>query len=343
MAKNRITFSGGLLLLLGVALQPAMMTMPADAQGTTGGAISSVPMTGPSSTSGKAATASQSVGPSILPKGFSELRIEPGDLLSVSVYDNPEFTNSYRVDPAGDLTLPLCGKVNLRGLTMPEAAKRLEAALKDGQILLRPQVNVDVVQYAGKYVTVMGEVVSPGRVALIAPTTLDEVIAEVGGMTPLAGARIRIRRGADEAVPEEEVSYSRSQYTREAASILMRPGDSVVVPRAGIIYVLGAVTRPGGYLMQEEGRLNVAQALALSGGTVMQAKTSGLRVIRRNPDGTVLDFPVSYEAIAKGTQTPLPLQAQDIVYVPMSKVKAIFSTTQAVIGEAASAAIVSRP
>jgi len=71
-------------------------------------------------------------------------------------------------------------------LTLPEAAKRLEAALKDGQILTQPQVNVDVQQYAGQYVTVTGEVGSPGRVALIAPTSLGEILAEAGGETPLA-------------------------------------------------------------------------------------------------------------------------------------------------------------
>jgi polysaccharide export outer membrane protein len=246
------------------------------------------------------------------------------------------------VDPAGDLTIPLCGKVSLRGLTLTEAAHRIEAAFKESQILVAPQVSVDVAQYAGQYVTVLGEVGTPGRVALIAPTTLGEVLAEVGGLTPLAGAHIHIRRGGDESAPDVEIPYSRSQGNREAASILLRPGDSVVVPRAGIVYVLGAVNRPGGYVMQEDGKLNVAEALAMSGGTIMQANTGGLRVIRRNPDGTVLDFPLSYDGIAKGSQTPLVLQAQDIVYVPMSKVKAALSTTTGIMSAAASAAIVTR-
>jgi polysaccharide export outer membrane protein len=124
--------------------------------------------------------------------------------------------------------------------------------------------------------------------------------------------------------------------------VLVRPGDAVIVPRAGIVYVLGAVNRPGGYVMQEDGKLNVAEALALSGGLVMQAKTSGLRVIRRNPDGTVLDFPLSYSEISKGKETPVQLQAEDIVYVPMSKIKATFTTTTGILSAAASAAIVTR-
>lgn len=337
MAKNRLKSAvrRPFLLLLGAALLPAMMTASGDAQAAPG---TSNP--GLASSSGKTNLSSPGQGPVVVPKDLSALRVAPGDLLNVSVYDAPEFTNAYRVDPAGDLTLPLCGKVNLLGLTMPEAAKRLEAALKDGQILKQPQVNIDVVQYAGQYVTVMGEVVNPGRVTLIAPTMLGEILAEAGGVTPLAGARIKIRHGANDAVPEEEVPYSRSQSSRETASILVRPGDSVIVPRAGIVYVLGAVNRPGGYVMQEDGQLNVAQALALSGGTVLQANTGGLRVIRRNADGTVLDFPLSYSAITKGTQTPLLLQAQDIVYVPMSKIKATFSTTTGIISAAASAAII---
>jgi polysaccharide export outer membrane protein len=340
MAKKqpKAVFSSGLLLLLGAALLPPMMTAPVVAQ--VGASTTSLSTAGMASSAGKANVSSPGLGPVVVPKDLSSLRIAPGDLLNVSVYDAPEFTNAYRVDPAGDLTLPLCGKVNILGLTMQDAAKRLEAALKDGQILLQPQVNVDVVQYAGQYVTVMGEVVNPGRMPLIAPTMLGEILAEAGGVTPLAGARIKIRRGANDAVPEEEVSYSRSQNSRETASILVRPGDSVIVPRAGIIYVLGAVNKPGGYVMQEDGQLNVAQALALSGGTVLQANTGGLRVIRRNPDGTVLDFPLSYSAITQGTQTPLLLQAQDIVYVPMSKIKATFSTATGIISAAASAAII---
>jgi polysaccharide biosynthesis/export protein len=342
MAKSRIALSRALLLLLGVAVQMALIVVSGNAQG--GGILNpqqSLSGANQGLSNAKGGTGSQGGAPVIVPKDFSALRIESGDLLSVNVYDNPELSNSYRVDPAGDLTIPLCGKVNVRGLTLPEAAKRLEAALRDEQILVQPQVNLDVLQYAGQYVTVLGEVVNPGRVAVIAPSSLSDIIAQSGGVTPLAGSHIRIRHGGDDAAPDEEVPYSRSLGTRESVSIVVRPGDSVIVPRAGIIYVLGAVNRPGGYVMQEDGKLNVAQALALSGGTLMQAKTGGLRVIRRNADGTVLDFPVSYDGIVKGTQTPLLLQAQDIVYVPMSKLKAAFTDAQGIMSAAASAGIYS--
>jgi polysaccharide export outer membrane protein len=179
-------------------------------------------------------------------------------------------------------------------------------------------------------------VASPGRVQVIAPTKLGDILAQVGGVTSLAGAQIEIRHGDDSAAPEQSLPYSRSLPNRETGSFLVHPGDSITVPRAGIVYVLGAVYRPGGYVMQENGKIDVAEVLALAGGTLIQAKTAGLRVIRRNPDGTVLDFSLSYDRITKGTENPLALQAQDIVYVPMDKFKALYSQTSNLIIEAAS-------
>ncbi len=342
MARNSFSLCRCLPVLPGIALAAAFLSVPVCAQANPGNSTSqaSLSATGQGSSTGKLGESGQGQGPIVIPKDFSALRIAPGDLLSVNIYNSPDLAGSYRVDPAGDLMIPLCGRVRVGGLSLPEAARRIEAALKDGQVLLQPQVNVDVLQYAGQYVTVSGEVAHPGQVAVIAPTLLSEILVQAGGVTPLAGARIEIRRGAGDAAPRREVPYFRSRSNPQIASILVRPGDSVIVPRAGIVYVLGAVNRPGGYVMQEDGKLNVAQALALSGGTLPQANTGGLRVIRRNPDGTVLDFPLSYNAIAKGTQTPLALQPQDIVYVPMSKVKAVLSSSTSIIESATSAAII---
>jgi polysaccharide export outer membrane protein len=341
MARNKLNSSRGLLLLLGIALQPALMTLPGDAQTSPGSSAGQTTFGGASP--GKAGAAIGGSAPTVLPKDFSELRILPGDLLSVNVYDTPELSDAYRVDPAGNLSLPLCGKVQVRGLTLPEVASLLEATLKNGQILVNPQVTVDVRQYAGQYVTVSGEVASPGRVELISPTKLGEVLVQAGGLTVAAGSHIKIRHGADEGAAEQDVPYLRSKSNEAIDAVLVRPGDTVFVPRAGIVYVLGAVTRPGGYVMQEDGQLNVAEALAMSGGTLMQANTGGLRVIRRNTNGTVLDFPLSYDAIAKGSQTPLLLQPQDIVYVPMSKIKAVLSDATGIISTAVSATIYKAP
>lgn len=325
-----------LLLLAGCA---AIAAHPAQAQMSSpiGGASSQ--QLPEQAAAARASQAGQGVGPVLLPKDFADLRVAPGDLLSVKVYDTPEMTDSYRVDQAGNITLPLCGKVSVQGLSLSDSAAHIEAALKNGQYLANPQVTVDVEQYAGQYVTVLGEVASPGRVQLIAPTTLGEVLAQAGGVTPLAGGTIRIRHDEGGNTTEEDLPFSRNESTRGTAAAVVRPGDFITVNRVGIVYVLGAVNHPGGYVMQEDGKLNVAEALALSGGTQLTANTNGLRVIRRKPDGTVLDFSLSYNGIANGKQVPMALEPEDIVYVPMSKIKAALTDTTAILSSAASAGI----
>lgn len=346
--KSRMTlwrlapFLSGLVLpvfvLPGLVLQLELTAVRGRAQ-VTGSLSTSTTSSSISPSSAKPAATEQGMGPVVLPQDFSALRVEPGDLLSVSVFDAPELSDTYRVDPRGELVLPLCGRVRVAGMTSPEVARALESTLEESQILLRPQVKVDVEQYAGHFVTVLGEVNSPGRVTVIAPAKLSDVLAQVGGLTAIAGARIKIRRGGDEAAQEEDAPYSRSDSNQETGSILIRPGDTVLVPRTGVVYVLGAVYHPGGYIMQEDGKLNVAEALAMSGGTMLTAKTNGLRVIRRKQDGAVLDFELSYDGLTKGSQTPLELLAQDIVYVPMSKIKATLTDTTALISTAVSSAI----
>ncbi len=337
MAK-KFKSSGAAAALL--TILPAFAAHPAHAQmpGQIGGASSEQSLPAQPAAA-KASQAGQGIGPIVLPKDFADLRIAAGDLLSVKVYDTPEMTDSYRVDQAGNITLPLCGKVNVQGLSLSDAAARIESALKDGQYLTNPQVTVDVEQYAGQYVTVLGEVANPGRVPLIAPTTLGEVLAQAGGVTPLAGGTIRIRHGEGSDATEEDLPFSRNESTGGTAAALIRPGDFITVNRVGIVYVLGAVNHPGGYVMQEDGKLNVAEALALSGGTQLTANTKGLRVIRRKPDGTVLNFSLSYNGIADGKQIPMALEPEDIVYVPMSKVRATFTDTTAILSAATSASI----
>ncbi|HTF64537.1 MAG TPA: SLBB domain-containing protein, partial [Edaphobacter sp.] len=123
----------------------------------------------------------------------------------------------------------------------------------------------------------------------------------------------------------------------EIKSITIQPGDAVVVPRAGIVYVLGGVNRPGGYVMQEDGTLDVAQALSLAYGTSLNAAVGSIRVVRKHPDGTLQTIPVSYRKISKGKEVPLQLQAEDILYVPISKLKSV--ATAGVAGSTSSALI----
>jgi polysaccharide biosynthesis/export protein len=261
-----------------------------------------------------------------IPEDFSALQLAPGFLLSMEVYDAPELSSDLRVDTHGDITVPMAGLVHVAGQTMTQAATLIEQRLKDEKILNKPQVNLNISQYAGQNVSILGEVHNPGRVELLAPHSLEDVIALAGGETQLAGNAIEIRH-PDGVTPQKElVHYSRSSDDMTLVDTKVLPGDTVTVRRAGVIYVLGGVVRPGGYVMQEGGELNLTQALAMAYGTNMNAAVGSMRLIRKLPDGKVQETSIPYRDIEKGKIPPTRLQAEDLIYVPVSKTKTILTT-----------------
>jgi polysaccharide biosynthesis/export protein len=126
--------------------------------------------------------------------------------------------------------------------------------------------------------------------------------------------------------PDKElITYSRANKDSALSSIVVLPGDIVTVRRAGIVYVLGSVNRPGGYVMQEDGELNLLQAISLAYGTNIQAAVGSMRLVRKLPDGQVQEMDVRYRDVVKGKIPPPKLQAEDVVYVPVSKMKTVLS------------------
>jgi polysaccharide export outer membrane protein len=257
----------------------------------------------------------------------------------MSVYDEPELSTQARVDDKGNIVLPLIGPIHVAGKTVGEAQSEVREKYLAAQILKDPQVTLNVLQYPNSNVMVLGEVQTPGRFAMISPHSLLDVIGMAGGETNLAGDTIQVEGSAADGHVVRTFQYVRGEDESSLRNAVVDPGDTVRVQRAGIVYVLGAVNRPGGYVMQENGALNVAQAVSLAQGTLMQAKIGGMRVIRRQPDGTLKEIPIAYSGIMKGKGAPLELQAQDIVYVPVSKIKSIFTGGANIVGETSSAAI----
>jgi polysaccharide export outer membrane protein len=294
------------------------------------------------SSAGNAAAAAKSgltTGLTAVPEDFSKLKIAPGFLLDVEVYDEPDLSGQLRVDDDGNVTLPFAGAVHVAGNVPAEAQRKIQESLRTAEILKNPQVTLNVVQYEPAMVTVLGEVNSPGRLQMLVPHSLLDVISFAGGETALAGSEIQVRHEGAGQVTTTGYRYGRNSNGDIISGITVHNGDTVIVPRAGIVYVLGAVNRPGGYLMQEDGKLDAAQALSLAFGTVIQAKTGDIHIIRRRTDGTYVEFPLNYKDMVNGKTTPPQLQAQDIVYVPMSKIKATLTDATGVISAATSAAI----
>ena len=274
-----------------------------------------------------------------VPEDFSKLKIQPGFLLDEQVFDEPDMSGQFRVDPKGDVVLPLVGAVHVAGNTLFEAQDKIQESLKTSGMLKNPQVTLDIAEYASTMVTVLGEVNTPGRLQMLAPHSLLDVVAFAGGETQLAGGVIDVRHDKDGKAVTSTYQYGRNSNGDTIADVMVHDGDTVIVPRAGIVYVLGQVTRPGGFLMQEDGKLDAAQAISMAMGTTLLASTKHILIIRRKPDGTFVQFEVSYKEMVHGKVAPPELQPQDIVYVPNSQIKTAFADVQSLITSAAAATI----
>lgn len=275
-----------------------------------------------------------------VPEDFATLKLAPGFLLTVLVYDEPDFSGPARVDNEGNINIAFLKPIHVAGDTVAQAKEKIQAAFRDQGILKNPQISIDVQQFATTTATVIGEVQNPGKVELLAPHSLLEVIGMTGGETQVAGNEVELKR-ADTANGDASSTYhySRGGSTASIRDVMVHPGDTVIVNRAGIVYVLGAVNRPGGYAMQEQGELNVAQAISLAQGLSLQAKVGALRVVQHRSDGQLVEIPISYKKIMDGKEAPMNLAAGDIVYVPISRMKTVLSSTTGLIGQTSAAAI----
>jgi polysaccharide biosynthesis/export protein len=243
--------------------------------------------------------------------------IGPGDEVNVEVFDTPDLDQNGRVTDAGEFPLMLGGKVRLASLTPIEAARTIEAALISSHVMYYPKVLVTVTQYATQSVTVFGQVNHPGSYSIDTPRSVVDVLGLAGGLTDLADRHVTIERHTS----HRQISYyvSNRPGDLQDQTAMVNPGDKLIVPKAGIVYVLGDVGRPGGYPMtNNDGTLTVLQAVATAGGTTSSAAPNSSRLIRRTAAGGYQSDPIPFSAMQKGKKPDMPLQAGDIVYVPFS-------------------------
>jgi polysaccharide export outer membrane protein len=279
-----------------------------------------------------------------VPEGFEKLRLQPGYLLQIDIYNVPEMSAELRVDTQGEIAIPLVGPIHVAGDTFPQAQDAIRNALIDKEILKNPQVTLNILQFSSTNISVLGEVQSPGRIQLLAPEPLGDVLALAGGETIAAADDIEIehRSGNGEILATRHIRYVQGEDSAVLGSEIVEPGDTVLVHRAGVIYVLGAVNRPGGYLMVNGGSLNVIQAISLAEGTTIQASTRWAVVLRRQGDGFV-QFKVPLSKMETGGSAPIQLQQNDALFIPLSTWKAVLVNGSNVLSAATSAAIYRAP
>lgn len=245
---------------------------------------------------------------------LSLVKLGPGDLIELNVYNVPELATKARVSLSGDVYLPLIDYVHVGGLTQEEAQAVIQKRLEDGGFVRSPHVTIFVDEAASQGVTVIGEVSKPG----IYPDTVDrklyQVISEAGGFTSVASRKIAIiRRNQPDTI---RVDLPRNLADDTSGNVDVLPGDTITVPRAPIIYVVGDVGRPSGILV-DNGTLTVLQALALAGGTNRTAKMGGARIIRKTPSG-MTETNLQLKKMLEAKVPDVTLQADDILFVPIS-------------------------
>ncbi len=245
------------------------------------------------------------------------LLIGEGNLLDVTVYGVPELTQQARVNEKGAIYLPLVGYIPVAGLTGEEAQAAIEKQLVDRGFLKNPHVSVLIKEYTTQGVSVAGEVTKPGVYPVHGVRRLFDMIAAAGGLTDKSGRRVAItRRHRPQEV--EVVTLSREPSEFAESNVQVYPGDTIVVSRAGVVYVVGEVTRPSGIVMHQNEGMTVLQAIAMAEGTKSTAALDGAKLIRRTGKEPQ-ELPIPLKQILLGKSPDVALQADDIVFVPNSK------------------------
>ena len=293
--------------------------------------------------------------------------LSSGDLLGIEVFDVPELTRDVRVSESGFISLPLLPiKVRASGLTAFQLQDKLAELLLANGLVSNPQVAVSVKEQHGQPITVIGAVRTPMVIQAVRPMSLLEVLSRVGGIADDAGGRILITRPAHQIVPESPAAGESFETEAPAPegmtepltlriglrelldsgdpkyNIALRGGDVVSVPRAGVVYAVGAVARPGGFVMaNDRQQLTVLKVLALSGGLTSTAKKKNAVIIRQAPDSEQRQVPVDLERILAFKAEDPELQQSDILFVPSSSGRQVMGrVAQTALGLASGVAIV---
>ena len=255
---------------------------------------------------------------------YHDYTVGSEDLLTISFLDAEKLSTEARVNGQGEIRLLLVGNVRVEGLSTTEIATILTTLYKNGGFLVNPQITVSVKEFRHQAVEVTGAVNKPDRYPLIGPRSLLEMLGAAGGLSDKAGQMCHIMRQrsavevgqqTDPAHAETIVVDLQALLLRGAAdlNVPVQNGDVIFVPPADTIFVLGAVIKPGGVLLQNN--MTVMKAIAQCGGPDPRLASKNVAILRQNDSGQPDTVMADISEIAKGIQPDVPLRANDIVYM----------------------------
>ncbi|NYF80893.1 polysaccharide biosynthesis/export family protein [Granulicella arctica] len=274
---------------------------------------------GPSLSSGTPSNAplTPTTDPAILYPVDRPLQIGAGDSLTIHLFGAPEFAHPQLVAQDGSLQVPLIGAVPVAGLSLYQASEKIAAQLKSAGMYKNPQVSLELILSPNQVVTITGEM--HGLIPVFGERSLLSVLSSAGAYPPTASHTIIINRPG---IPDPIVVDLGTDPSHSArADIPVFPRDTVVVPRVGVIYLLGAFKTQMAIPLEQNSPLTLMQAAALGGGVLFEGKYKDLRIIRTvGFERKVVKLDV--KQVFKGKVPDPVLQADDIVYLPSSTVKA---------------------
>ncbi len=243
---------------------------------------------------------------SVLAQAKSDYPLGAGDTIRVQVFQNPDLTIETRVSENGSITYPLIGSVDLGGVSVAAAERKIAEALQKGGFIRQPQVTIVLLQIRGNQVSVLGQVNRPGRFPLeTANTRLSDMLATAGGATQV-GDDLAVVTGERGGKDFRQVIDIPSIYlnNQPADDIILKGGDTVYVHRAPVYYIYGEAQRPGSFRVERG--MTVMQALAQGGGPTGRGTENKLRLHRKAADGSI------EQIVPKLTDPVLP---NDVIYV----------------------------
>ena len=242
-------------------------------------------------------------------------QVGAGDKLDIAVFGHEDLTKTVEVRSDGMISFPLVGDIPVQGKTLAGINADLTSLL-GAQYLVDPKVSVEVREYHSRWVTLMGEIRTPGRVFLRRNMHLIDVLAEAGGVTKEAGSDILIQRHDPDGSGSRQITVGVDELfstNNGAANVQLEHGDVITITERDAFYIRGEVNRPASYFIDKG--MTVMKAITLAGGLTQFANRKEVVVLRSRPQGGQEKIIVNLKKIEAGDQADLPLQKDDNIMV----------------------------
>jgi len=281
---------------------------------------------------------------------YDEIKIMPGDIISIVTPGIPELTTStstanggittggsgpvagLKVDTKGQIALPYLGTVVVAGLTTSEAAAFLSKSLIERGVLVDPQVSVALIDSPTRLITVLGEVQKPMPLPAYGHLRLLDAISACGGLTPMASHAVTVRRqGVADPI---SIELGVDPKTATVGNIPLLPGDTVIVPKVGNIFVVGEVKTSEVFPLAGNAPVTVMRAITMAGGLKYSAALSKARIYRTTADNQHIEIMLDLKKLMNGKQQDVALLSEDVLFIPANAIKAAMSSGGASIGAA---------